>query len=118
VAGCPLSARIEHVRPADNMIVRGEDTEDSEELSAIRSINEAAFGRLDEADLVDSLRIEGAVLISLVATLERRIVGHILFSRMSVETTNGSILAAALAPLAVLPGHRRRGSVNDLSSMA
>jgi putative acetyltransferase len=69
----------------------------------VRSINEAAFGRPDEADLVDSLRSEGAVLLSLVAEMERRIVGHVLFSRMSIETSNGPVPAAALAPIAVLP---------------
>lgn len=105
----PKDAKIEHVRPEDNVIVRGENAEDTEERSVIRSINEAAFGRPDEADLVDSLRTEGVVLVSLVAELEKRIVGHILFSRMSIETTRGSVSAAALAPMAVLPEHQRRG---------
>jgi len=100
---------IEHVHPEDNVIVRGENTEDTEERSVIRSINEAAFGGPDEADLVDSLRTEGVVLVSLVAELEKRMVGHILFSRMSIETTTGSVSAAALAPMAVLPEHQRRG---------
>jgi len=52
--------------PQDNVIVRGENTEDAEERSAIRSIHEAAFGRPDEAGLVDRLRVEGVVLVSLV----------------------------------------------------
>ena len=97
------------MRPEDNLIVRNENTEDSEERSAIHSINEAAFGSQDEADLVDTLRTEGAVLVSLVAEIQERIVGHILFSRMSIETTGGSVPAAALAPMAVLPEHQRRG---------
>ena len=91
------------------MSVRGEDTEDSKERSAIRSIQEAAFGRRHEADLVDGLRSEGVVLVSLVAELDARIVGHILFSRMSIETTSGCLPAAALAPMAVLPSHQRQG---------
>jgi putative acetyltransferase len=90
------------------VIVRGENTEDTKERSLIRSINEAAFGRPDEADLVDSLRTTGVALVSLVAEVDQRIVGHILFSRMSIETTSGSG-PAALAPMAVLPGHQRRG---------
>jgi len=97
------------VRPEDRVIVRGEKTEDTKERSAIRSINEAAFGRRYEADLVDGLRTEGVVLVSLVAEMDTRIVGHILFSRMSIETTSRSFPAAALAPMAVLPGHQRRG---------
>src|ERR1039457_4717229 len=66
-------------------------------------------GRPDEADLVDSLRTTGVVLVSLVAEVDQRIVGHILFSRMSIETTSGSGPAAALAPMAVLPGYQGRG---------
>ena len=97
------------MRPYANVIVRCENTEDTQERSVVRSINETAFGRLDEADLVDGLRTEGAVLLSLVAEFEQRIVGHILFSRMSIETGSDPVLAAALAPMAVLPDHQRRG---------
>jgi putative acetyltransferase len=97
------------MRPEDNIIVRGENTEDSEEHSVIHSINKTAFGSQDEADLVDELRAEGAVLVSLVAEIQEQIVGHILFSRMSIETTGGPVQAAALAPMAVLPEHQRRG---------
>ena len=85
-----------------------------DERRVVRSINEAAFGRPDEADLVDRLRAEGAVLASLVAELEKRIVGHILFSRMWIETTGGSVAAVALAPMAVLPEHQRQGIGGDL----
>jgi len=91
------------------VIVRGENTEDTKERSAIRSINEAAFGRRHEADLVDGLRTEGVVLVSLVAEMDTRIVGHILFSRMWIDTSDGPFPAAALAPMAVLPEHQRRG---------
>jgi putative acetyltransferase len=79
----------------------------------VRSVHEAAFGRPDEADLVDNLRSEGAVLLSLVAEEHQeaapQIAGHILFSRMAIETSTGPITAAALAPVAVLPDYQRRG---------
>jgi len=74
----------------------------------IRKVNEAAFGRADEADLIDGLRHERAVLLSLVVELEGKIIGHILFSRMSVETAQGPVAAASLAPMAVLPEHQGR----------
>jgi len=83
--------------------------ESSEERGAIRSIHEAAFGRPDEADLVGRLHDEGVVLASLVAELEERMVGHILFSRMWIETDTGIVSAVALAPLAVLPEQQRQG---------
>jgi putative acetyltransferase len=93
------------VRPP-SLIVRGDTPEDR---GAIRSVNEAAFGRPDEADLVDRVRDEGAVLASFVAAREELIVGHILFSRMSIECAGGSLPAVALAPMAVLPEHQRHG---------
>lgn len=88
--------------------VRCASTEGKESL-AVRSVIEAAFGRADEADLVESLHREGVVLLSLVAEREGRIVGHILFSRMSIETADGSIAAASLAPVAVTPEYQNRG---------
>jgi len=97
------------MRPAEDVIVRGENGENTEERSVIRSINEAAFGGPDEADLVDKLRTEGDALISLVAELKKRIVGHVLFSRMWIETPSGLVSAVALAPVAVLPEHQHRG---------
>ena len=99
-------ARIPSVGTADNVIVRSENPE---EQGVIRLVNEAAFGRPDEADLVDRLRSEGVVLASLIAELETRVVGHILFSRMSIETASNRVPAVALAPVAVLPEQQRRG---------
>jgi putative acetyltransferase len=75
----------------------------------IRKVNEDAFGRPDEADLIDRLRSEDVVLLSLVAELQDGIVGHILFSRMTVETPHGNVSAVSLAPMAVLPQHQRSG---------
>ena len=88
------------------IVIREEQPEDR---SAIRIVNEAAFGCLDEADLVESLRTEGVVLLSLIAEVEGRVAGHILFSRMSIETPAGSVAAASLAPMSVLPDFQRRG---------
>jgi len=88
------------------MLVRSERAED---CAAIRLVNEEAFGRRDEADLVDRLRAQGAVLASFVAEAEGLIAGHILFNRMSIETADESVAAVALAPLAVLPKHQRQG---------
>jgi putative acetyltransferase len=79
------------------------------EQRAIRLIHEAAFDRPDEADLVDGLRKEGVVLASLVAEIGKQLVGHVLFSRMWIETTSGRLSAVALAPVAVLPKHQRQG---------
>src|SRR5207249_2123647 len=96
------------MRSEENVIIRDENSQSSEERSVIRSVNQAAFGGAEEADLVDKLRTDGDVLLSLVAEREKQIVGHILFSRMGIETARGLVPAVALAPVAVLPKHQRR----------
>lgn len=95
-AGRPIQIRIENLESVD-------------ERAGIRAVNRAAFGRTDEADLVDKLRGDEHALISLVADLAGSIAGHILFSRMWIRTSRGLVPAAALAPVAVLPEHQRQG---------
>ena len=77
---------------------------------AIREVNRLAFGGDAEGNLVDRLRDDGLVICSLVAEEEGRIVGHILFSQLQIETPNGVIRSAALAPMAVLPDRQGKGS--------
>jgi putative acetyltransferase len=94
---------------AETIVVRRENNGSLAERAAIHSINEAAFGGGEEADLVDNLRASGDVLVSLVAEYEARTAGHILFSRMWIGKPGGLVPAVALAPLAVLPECQRRG---------
>ncbi|MEQ1934756.1 MAG: N-acetyltransferase [Fimbriimonadaceae bacterium] len=93
----------------DSVRIRLENNESVEERLAIRAINEAAFGGADESDLVDKLRADGHAIVSLVAELDTGIVGHIMFSRMWVRTSTALVPAVALAPVAVIPEHQRRG---------
>jgi putative acetyltransferase len=86
------------------------------EHSRIHAVHQRAFGRPDEANLVDALRTESVVLASLVAERGTEIVGHILFTRMWIDTTGGPMPAAALAPVAVLPEFQRRGIGAELVS--
>ena len=97
---------MQSVSTNDSVLLRAENPDNESE---IRRIHEAAFGRPDEADLVTRLRNEGVVIASLVAEVEKRVVAHICFSRMSIETTSGRVAAVALAPMAVLPEQQRRG---------
>ena len=87
------------------MLIR---TETPDDYPSIRRVNEEAFGGREEADLIEALRAEGSVLLSLVAA-DADVVGHVLFSRMSVEDTGHAIPAVALAPVAVRPELQRRG---------
>jgi putative acetyltransferase len=101
---------VESLSAYDSVNIRAEHRDSFEERLLIRRINEAAFGGPDEADLVDKLRTDGHALISLVAELDAGLFGHILFSRMWIRSQTGALVSAvALAPVAVLPEHQRRG---------
>jgi putative acetyltransferase len=87
--------------------------EHSDDLQAIRSVNRAAFGNDAEADLVDALRRRGAAVISLVADDDGEIVGHILFSPVTLET-KPELQIMGLAPMAVVPDRQRQGIGSQL----
>jgi predicted N-acetyltransferase YhbS/ubiquinone/menaquinone biosynthesis C-methylase UbiE len=83
--------------------------ENADDLEAIRDVNRLAFGQEDEARLVDALRAGGYARLSLVAEEGGRVVGHLLFSDLPIETRGGTVHALALAPLAVIPARQRQG---------
>lgn len=72
--------------------------------AGIRETVLAAFGRREEADLVDRLRADGDAAISLVAVDGDRIVGHVMLSRMTAP-----FRALGLAPVSVLPDRQGKG---------
>ena len=82
------------------MIVRSEKPED---VPAIRIVNERAFGSLAEANLVDALQRNGKASISIVAEDEGLVVGHILFSPVTIETGERELVGVGLAPMSVIP---------------
>jgi putative acetyltransferase len=92
--------------PTNTMSIRSEVELD---FPRIREVNSRAFGRDDEADLVDRLRADGDVIKSLVALQMGKVVGHILFSKLPIERGDRIIAAAALAPMAVDPDHQGQG---------
>jgi putative acetyltransferase len=77
--------------------------------AGVRQVHDRAFGRPDEAALVDALRMRGKAALSLVAVEADRIVGHIFFSPVTIESGSPRFSAVGLAPLAVLPEFHRRG---------
>lgn len=88
------------------MLVRAATSADA---AAIHAIHVAAFGGDDEARLVAMLEADGDALVSLVAGIEGATIGHILFSRMTVETDGRPVRAAGLAPVGVLPAYQGLG---------
>jgi putative acetyltransferase len=81
----------------------------AQDKNSIRRINELAFGRSVEADIIDKLRQRGALTLSLVAVTENGVVGHITFSPVTVESPGSSFEAIALGTMAVLPDYQRQG---------
>jgi len=84
--------------------------EEPGDCDAVAQVNEAAFERPAEAELVNALREQAYPVISLVATIEDRVVGHILFSPVIAEEALVSPgLVMGLAPMAVAPDFQRKG---------
>lgn len=80
------------------------DLEAPGEAAALHAVVAAAFGRADEARLVDDLRQSGDLVLALVARSSRTMAGYVALSRLASPPA-----ALALAPLAVLPAFQRRG---------
>ena len=93
------------------LLIRQERPEDT---AAIRQVHEQAFGRPDEANLVDALRTRGKAVLSLVGVEGERIVGHILFSPVTIEADDRLVPAVGLGPMAVVPERQRRGIGSQL----
>lgn len=79
------------------------------DIAAIRRVNLEAFARPEEANLVEALRSNDHVTLSLVALVDEIIVGHILFFPLTIEGETGSYPALGLGPMAVLPAFQRQG---------
>ena len=84
-------------------------TETKQDHRAVWLVNEKAFGQRNEADLVDALRASARPYVSLVTVVDDRVVGHIFFSPVSIESEAGAFVAMGLAPMAVLPEFQNQG---------
>lgn len=115
--------------------IRPEEPRDADD---IRVVHQHAFGRPNEAALVDTLRGVPRA-ISLVATIDGRLVGHILFTPVEIHVGSDggrtgvgpgsdpvaeiamlpvveiAMLAVGLAPMGVLPEYQRQGIGSDLA---
>lgn len=78
---------------------------------AIAELNTRAFGQPDEARIVAALEKAGDVTLQVIAEMEGRIVGHILFYPMGVR---GKLGAAGLGPMSVDPSVQRSGIGSQL----
>src|SRR5262245_1142182 len=82
--------------------------EQPEDVTDIRRVNLSAFDETTEADLVDALREQARPIVSLVAEDDGAIVGHILFSPVTLWS-HPDLRIMGLAPMAVSPDRQRAG---------
>ena len=96
------------------MIIRTERPLDAD---AIGSLTSAAFKGMvhssgTEAAIVDALRREGALALSLVAEKDGLLVGHVAFSPVTIDGKAGGWFG--LGPVSVLPAQQRSGTGSAL----
>ena len=83
--------------------------ETPDDFPAVRDVIERAFGGAAEAQLVDMLRAANKAVVSLVALHQGRVVGHILFSPVTVTQAPVNFRGVGLAPMSVLPEFQNKG---------
>jgi putative acetyltransferase len=91
--------------------------ETSHDFAAIENIHIAAFAnhpysQQTEHLIVDALRADHALTVSLVAELDGKVVGHIAFSPIQIDGHDCPWFI--LGPIGVLPEHQRRGIGKEL----
>ncbi len=87
------------------MLIRAEIENDRD---AVFAVNVSAFETPSEATLVDVLREQAQPVVSLVAEDNGNVVGHIMFSPVSLSGYP-DLNVMGLAPMAVAPERQRKG---------
>ena len=83
------------------------------DIPAIRALTRAAFAHAEhsqgnEQDIIDTLRRDGDLTLSLVATnMDEAVIGHIAFSPISISDGTRDWYAAG--PISVMPTRQRTG---------
>ncbi len=102
LADIPLKELLRHF----DLDIRPETPAD---VPGIRVVEEMAFGRADEANLVDLCRQRGKVSLSLVAVCDGHVIGHVLFTPITLDPPRPGWRGLGLGPIAVLPEFQRTG---------
>jgi len=90
-------------------------TENENDIEQVFSVNSAAFETSAEALLVNLLRVNANPVISLVAENLGKIIGHIMFSPVTLSGDT-QLKIMGLAPMAVLPENQKSGVGSQLIS--
>ncbi|MCG8514774.1 MAG: N-acetyltransferase [Halanaerobiales bacterium] len=80
-----------------------------EDYQAVRDVNNQAFNQPQEGMIIEKIRESGVEILSLVAIIDNKIVGHIFFSPVRMEEQATLKDGMGLAPMAVLPDYQQQG---------
>ncbi|MGL5031163.1 MAG: GNAT family N-acetyltransferase [Aeromonas sp.] len=87
-------------------------TERPGDMLPVYEVVSAAFGRTDEAELVNHLRECGAAVVTMLEEEEFEFMGHLMLSPITINGVAGPWLS--LAPVAVHPDWQGQGIGSDL----
>jgi putative acetyltransferase len=91
---------------SDALSIRPERPGDA---AGVRALLDAAFGGDAESKLVERLRAEGDLVLSLVAENRQGMVGYVGFPRLVLRLDERNVPVAGLAPIGVVPPQQRKG---------
>ena len=82
---------------------------------AVEHLTEEAFGQTAEAEVVRRIRQQSVLHpLSLVAVRNQTIIGHVLFSKITLAGAKTSGLLFGLGPVSVHPEHQQQGTGSAL----
>jgi RIO kinase 1 len=87
------------------------------DYEGIKLVNDLAFGRQKESDLIENLRLLNAYdpRLSLVMELKRKIIAHALFLPVMIQTQEGNLYPClSLGPISVQPEYQNQGIAGKL----
>jgi putative acetyltransferase len=87
--------------------------EKESDVPQIAEIHNQAFNGTDEGQIVENLRKNKNLIISLVCEIDGKIVGHIAYS--PIHNKNKEIIGIGLAPVGVLPSYQNQGIGSQLT---
>jgi len=105
-----------------NFIIRQERKEDYRDTEEVvrRAFENETYSDQSEHTLVAKLRKSEVFVpdLSLVAVNEDKIIGHILLSKIWIDTEDKKVESLALAPISVLPEYQNKGVGRKLIQQA
>lgn len=99
-----------------SLVIRNELPADTDSIRdcTVYAFANSELGHNGEAELIERLRAECPEQVSLVAELNGKIVGHILFTPAVIRGTTELATGMGLAPMSVMPDCQQQGIGSQL----